>query len=61
MMLHTKYKGSMPCGFRREDLSFHLEKLCYLNKPFEQLIKRDILGLFLPSFVQIQPVQNDAL
>ena len=20
MMLHTKYQGSMPCGFRKEDL-----------------------------------------
>ena len=34
-MLHTKYQGSRPCGFRQEDfLSFHLENhfsLCYLD------------------------------
>ena len=28
MMLHTKYQGSRPCGFRQEDLFMFLSKTC---------------------------------
>ena len=29
MMLHTKYQGSRPCGFRREDFFMFLPILVY--------------------------------
>ena len=31
MMLHTKYKGSRPCGFRQEDFFMFLSILMYVN------------------------------
>ena len=50
MMLHTKYQGSRPCGFRQEDLFmfFPLQEVfhVYLNK-FENAVThlfRVILG-----------------
>ena len=51
MMLHNKYQGSMPCGFRQEEFkSFHLENLflacvtwiCNRQEPFEQLLMKAI-------------------
>ena len=34
MMLHTKYQGSMPCGFRHEDFSMFLNiSLCKTCDP----------------------------
>ena len=31
-MLHTKYQGCRPCGFRQEDFqSFHIISLCDLD------------------------------
>ena len=45
MMLHTKYQGSMHCGFRQDVLSFHLKNqflafvtlICNGLEPFEHL------------------------
>ena len=31
MMLHTKYQGSRPCGFKQEDLFMFLPKLVYVK------------------------------
>ena len=59
MMLHTKYQGSRPGGFRQEDffmfqgfLKFHLKNLflacmtliCNGLEQFEQFLKRAIQG-----------------
>ena len=31
MMLHTKYRGSKPCGFRQEDFFMFLPILVYVK------------------------------
>ena len=31
MVLHTKYQGSRPCGFRQEDFFMFLPILVYVN------------------------------
>ena len=59
MMLHTKYQGSRPCGFRQDFQSFHLENLflacvtqiCNRPEPNEGHIR-----FKSAKFGQIQPV-----
>ena len=44
MILHTKYQGSMPCGFRQEDFFFHVAPYISLCKIFDPRA-----GLFWPQ------------
>ena len=69
-MLHTKYQDSRHSGFRKEDsLSSHLENLfsaivtqiCKGPELFEQLSKKALKGLFLPSLNKIQPVTYEEM
>ena len=36
MMLHTKYQGSRPCGFRREDFFKFLPIKAYVKPVFSE-------------------------
>ena len=62
-MLHTKYQGSWPCGFRQKILKFYLEnlflacvtKICNGPKPLEKQIKEGLMRIIPAKFGQYPP------